>query len=65
MTDNRPTFRTRNTSLPVDIDRAAVELARRAGHGNVSRLLQDLVSERAIKEIGPDWREAVSGEEAA
>lgn len=65
MTTDRPTARKRNTSFPVEIDRAAILLARRAGHGVVSRLLQDLVVERAERVLGPDWREQVTRKDAA
>ena len=55
--------RRRNTSLPPVIDRAAVALAEDEGHGVVSRLLQDLVVERAKAVFGPNWRKRFSADE--
>lgn len=65
MKKDAKTFRRRNTSLPVDIDRGAVLLAKQRGHDNVSRLFQDLTVDELERVFGPDWREKVTRKDAA
>jgi hypothetical protein len=50
---------TRNISLPPVFDAALVILSQRAGHGNYSRIVQDLLAREARMEIGSDWQEVV------
>ncbi len=46
---------TRNVSLSPIQNLAVLELARRAGHQNASRVIQDLIAREARAEIGSDW----------
>jgi hypothetical protein len=48
---------TKNVSLPPVIKRALSGLAARAGHGNESRIVQELVAREATFQYGPDWAE--------
>lgn len=50
------TARRRNVSARPEIFRAADELAKDAGHGSFSRVVQDLVVNAAVQQYGPNWR---------
>lgn len=65
MTQTRPPAKRRNVYFPSEIDAAAEALADVEGHGNVSRLLQDMVRARAKDVIGPNWRDVVMDEKEA
>lgn len=46
--------------------RAALDaLARKAGHGNNSRIVQESIADRAEREFGPDWVDVVTTEQEA
>lgn len=64
-TRTKPRTRPRNISVPEVIDRALEELAIREGHGNVSRLIQDMTRERAMVVFGPNWQQRFAEGEAA
>ena len=55
----------KNVSLFPPHRAALVALARRDGHGNTSRIVQELVTERAAQVFGETWVEVVSAEPEA
>lgn len=52
--------KTRHISLPPVMNRALTALAERAGHGNASRIVQELVTRESIFQFGPDWTDRFS-----
>lgn len=54
----------KNISMPQVVARALDGLAGRAGHGNSSRIIQELVTREAIYQFGPDWAERFAESES-
>jgi len=46
---------TRNFSMTPATSNALTALAARAGHGNASRIVQELITREAIYQFGADW----------